>query len=129
MQNLLDSTQITKAELTQRVENYYEHALPRNGGSANVFIAAVISKAVLHELLNSDSDIEGIRIYLTKDAPGGGDSDVRMLAVPVQAESDQHFTDLLQDTGKVYLTVCRDPYCPNHLSPSHPNLLPDQYYR
>jgi hypothetical protein len=126
MQNLLNPDEVTPVQLADGVKNYFDYVSGR--GEKNIFLGAILSRDVLHALLDSDERVEGIRIYLTKDSPQPDQADVRMLAVPVALMADQEqYIDMLDDTGKVHLTACRDPYCPKSFVPGNENLLPNAY--
>ncbi|WP_080238584.1 hypothetical protein [Spirosoma rigui] len=125
MQNLLNPDEVTPGQLADRVKNYFDYA--STNGAGNTFLGAIITKDVLRELLDSDERVDGIRIYLAKDTPHSDQTDVRMLAVPVALMGDEQYVDILDNTGKVHLTACRDPYCPKSFIPGQQNLLPDSY--
>lgn len=128
MQNLseLKQDRLSSDGLRERVQSYYEYAYPKKGNGGNVFLSTVIPRTVLEELLNT-SDTGGIRLYLTKDSADDTQDDIRLLAVPVRSGSGTEFTDLLDAESKMYLTDCRDPYCPESFTPNQPNLLPDGF--
>lgn len=125
MQNLseFDASPLSLDGLRNRVQNYYEYAYSKSGEGSKVFMSTVIPRNVLEEMLNTTDETGGIRIYLTKDDPEDTQDNVRLLAVAVRPESEEQSRDLLQADSKMYLTSCRDPYCPKIFAPDH-NLLP-----